>query len=392
MVVSGGAHGLVTRAIDVLDYQVIVGGGMINALGAVCQRVAPAYRYAIISDDQVARHWLPPAELAIRSAIPRSAITSTAVPAGESSKSRERWSQLTDWLLSEGAGRDTVIVALGGGVVGDLAGFVAATYLRGIPVIQVPTSLLAMVDASIGGKTGVDTPRGKNLVGAFHQPAAVIVDPATLATLPAGHVRAGIAEVIKHGAISDAAYFRLAASWAATIHRSSQREGGTPHGGFDWTGLPTVEVITRSVATKANVVNADPLERGRRQILNAGHTVAHALERESRYELLHGEAVAIGLVVEAELGEAAGITEGGTAHALRSALGGAGLPTSLPPGADPGRLVDAMRVDKKSRAGSLAFALLASIGTPAGSDASGWSTTLDEALVREVLSTPPPET
>jgi len=378
-----------THTIDVLGYEVIIGGGMIDALGSVCQRVAPAHRYAIVSDDQVARHWLTPATAAIEQAIGGVAISSTTVPAGEASKSRERWSQLTDWLLSEGAGRDTVIIALGGGVVGDLAGFVAATYLRGIPVIQVPTSLLAMVDASIGGKTGVDTPRGKNLVGAFHQPAAVVVDPGTLATLPASQVRAGIAEVIKHGAISDAAYFRLAASWGATIHRSAQREGGTTHGGFDWTGLPTLEVITRSVATKANVVNADPLERGRRQILNAGHTVAHALERESRYALLHGEAVAIGLVVEAELGEAAGLTEEGTAHALRSALGGAGLPTGLPPAADPGWLVDAMRVDKKSRAGSLAFALLASIGTPAGNDAMGWSTNLEEALVREVLSTPP---
>jgi len=364
---------------------------MLDALGAICQRVAPAHRYAIISDDQVARHWLTPATTAISSTNARAAISSTTVPAGESSKSRERWSVLTDWLLAEGAGRDTAIIALGGGVVGDLAGFVAATYLRGIPVIQVPTSLLAMVDASIGGKTGVDTPRGKNLVGAFHQPAAVVADPATLATLPATHVRAGIAEVIKHGAISDAAWFRLAASWGATVHRSAQRagDGGTESEAMDWTGLPTLEVIARSVATKADVVKADPFEKGRRQILNTGHTVAHALERESGYGLLHGEAVAIGLVVEADLGEAAGVTEAGTAHALRSALGGAGLPTSLPPGTDPDRLIEAMRVDKKSRAGSLAFALLASIGTPAGNDYHGWSTVLEEGLVREVLTSPP---
>jgi 3-dehydroquinate synthase len=387
MVAPGEPKELVSRAIDVLGYQAIVGGGMIESLGAVCQRVAPAHRYAIISDEQVARHWLARAAAAISTAIPRTAISSTAVPAGEQSKSREQWSRLTDWLLAEGAGRDTVVVALGGGVVGDLAGFVAATYLRGIPVIQVPTSLLAMVDASIGGKTGVDTPRGKNLVGAFHQPAAVVADPATLATLPAAHVRAGMAEVIKHGAISDATWFRLAASWGAAVHRSSQHEGGTE--AFDWNGLPTLDVITRSMATKAGVVNADPLEHGRRQILNAGHTVAHALERETRYALLHGEAVAIGLVIEAELGEAAGFTEAGTAHALRAALGGAGLPTRLPAGLDHGRLIDAMRVDKKSRAGGLAFALLASLGTPAGSDASGWSAVLDERLVRDVLSSPP---
>lgn len=374
-------------SIDVLRYQVIVGGGMLTALGAVSERVAPAYRYAIISDDQVARHWMAPAIAAISRAMPKAAISSTTIPAGESSKSREQWSMLTDWLLSEGAGRDTVVIALGGGVVGDLAGFVAATYLRGVPVLQVPTTLLAMVDASIGGKTGVDTPRGKNLVGAFHQPAAVLVDPIILSTLPAAHLRAGVAEMIKHGAISDPAYFTLAASWGATLHRFGHRESALPQEHFDWPGSQTLDVIARSVATKADVVNADPMEKGRRAILNTGHTVAHALERETNYALLHGEAVAIGLVVEAELGEAAGITAKGTAHALRAALGGAGLPTTMPAGVVPHRLVDAMRVDKKSRGGSLAFALLSSIGTPAGNDDHGWSTTLEEDLVLDVLST-----
>jgi 3-dehydroquinate synthase len=389
MVAPPAPDGLVTRAIDVLGYQAVIGGGMLKALGAVCQRVAPAHRYAMISDDEVAQHWLPTASDSITRTIRGAHVSTTTVPAGESSKTRERWLQLTDWLLSEGAGRDTVVVALGGGVVGDLAGFVAATFLRGVPVIQVPTSLLAMVDASIGGKTGVDTPHGKNLVGAFHQPAAVVVDPATLATLPAGHVRAGMAEVIKHGAIADANYFRLAASWAATVHHALQQAGGSTGTAFDWSGLPTLEIIARSVRTKADVVNADPLEHGRRQILNAGHTVAHALERESGYALLHGEAVAIGLVIEAELGEAAGVTASGTAHALRSALGGAGLPTGLPSGIGHAALINAMRVDKKSRAGGLAFALLASIGTPAGNDDVGWSTVLEERVIREVLAATP---
>ncbi len=368
-----------TRSIDVLGYQVMVGGGMLFSLGAVCARVAPVHRYAIISDDMVAQHWLPAASDAITGAIRGARVSTTTFPAGESSKTRERWLQLTDWLLSEGAARDTAIVALGGGVVGDLAGFVAATYMRGIPVIQVPTSLLAMVDAAIGGKTGVDTPRGKNLVGAFHQPAAVVIDPATLATLPAAHARAGVAEVIKHGAITSASDFQAAASWGANIHRTAQ------HHDFDWSSDGTIDVIARSVKTKADVVNTDPHEKGRRQILNAGHTVAHALERESDYSLLHGEAVAIGLVVEAELGEVAGITAPGTGSALREALGGAGLPTWLPPGANPERLIDAMRADKKSRAGSLAFSLLSAVGTPAGNDDKGWSMNLDEGLVRDVL-------
>lgn len=373
----------ISRAIDVLGYQVIVGAGMLDALAVVCQRVAPAHRYAIISDDQVAHHWLARADLALRSAIPRVAISTATVPAGESSKSREQWIRLTDWLLAEGAGRDTTVVALGGGVVGDLAGFVAATYLRGIPVIQVPTTLLAMVDASIGGKTGVDTPRGKNLVGAFHQPAAVVADPLTLSTLPAAHLRAGIAEVIKAGAIADAGLYRQAAAWGAAIHRALQREHSSH--GVDWSDQPTLDIITRSVATKADVVNADPHERGRRQVLNAGHTVAHALERETGYALLHGEAVAIGLVIEAELGEAAGITQAGTAEQLRAALGSVGLPTGLPAGLDTDGLMDAMQADKKSRRGQLAFSLLQSIGAPAGSEDTVWSTVIDEMLVRKTL-------
>lgn len=367
-----------TQSIDVLGYQVIVGGGSLNSLGAVCRRVAPAYRYAIISDDQVAQHWLAPAIASIAAAAPDASVTSVAIPAGEGSKTRDSWSQLTDWLLSQGAGRDSAIVALGGGVVGDLAGFVAATYMRGIPVIQVPTSLLAMVDASIGGKTGVDTEHGKNLVGAFHQPAAVVIDPATLGTLPAAHLRAGIAEVIKHGAISNVGYFRAAAAWAASAQSRSND--------FAWNGSDTIDVIARSVKTKADVVNADPHEKGRRQVLNAGHTVAHALERETNYTLLHGEAVAIGLVIEAELGEAASMTTSGTASALAEALGGAGLPISMPAGLNADRLVAAMRVDKKSRGGGLAFSLLKAIGTPAGSDSTGWSAQLDEQLVREVLA------
>lgn len=375
-----------TRAIDVLDYQVHVGPGLLWSLGATCIRVAPSPRYAIISDDQVARHWLATARDVVQSAIHGVQVLTATVPAGEASKSRDRWAALTDWLLSERAGRDTTVIALGGGVVGDLAGFVAATYLRGIPVIQVPTSLLAMVDAAIGGKTGVDTAHGKNLVGAFHQPRAVVADVLTLATLPAAHVRAGLAEVIKHGAISSLAWFRMASAFAAAVHRAAQHEAV-----FDWSGDQATDVIAQSVATKAEVVNADPLERGRRQLLNAGHTVAHAIERESGYAILHGEAVAIGLVVEAALGEAAGVTAAGTAETLRSALGDAGLPTRLPAGLDAGRLVDAMRADKKNRSGNLAFTLLAAVGAPAGSDDAGWSTAIDARLVRDVLTAGPGE-
>lgn len=367
------------HAIEVLGYEVLVGAGLVDRMGEICARVAPAHRYAIITDDQVAPHWLGRVEAAIAGATGAEPL-SYAIPAGEASKTRDQWAALTDRLLAAGAGRDTTIIALGGGVVGDLAGFVAATYLRGVPVVQVPTTLLAMVDASIGGKTGVDTPAGKNLVGAFHQPAIVLADTGTLATLSPAHRRAGMAEVIKHGAIADAAYFRLAAGWAAAVDHAT-RVGQA----FDWLGPQTLAAVGRSVAIKSEVVRADPHERGRRQVLNAGHTVAHALERETGFALLHGEAVAIGLVVEARLGERLGTTRAGTAHALESALGGAGLPTAIPPGLDPARLVDAMRLDKKSRGGRLAFALLQDIGVPAGGEERGWSTVADDAVVRDVL-------
>ncbi len=361
-------------------YEVAVGAGLLSRLGELIAEAAAAHRYAIITDDNVAPHWLDRAITAISRATGSDPLT-RVIPSGEASKTRDQWAELTDWLLAAGAGRDTTVVALGGGVVGDLAGFAAATYMRGVPVVQVPTTLLAMVDASIGGKTGVDTPVGKNLVGAFHHPALVIADPATLATLPAVHQRAGMAEVIKHGAIADAAWFRLAAGLGAAIHQAAVQGQA-----FEFTGSQVVAAVERSVAIKAEVVGADPREQGRRQVLNAGHTVAHALERETSYGLLHGEAVAIGLVAEARLGERAGITRTGTAEALVAALGGSGLPTEIPRGLDSGRLWEAMQVDKKGRGGRVAFSLLDEVGVAHGGDAEGWSVSLDEGLVREVLS------
>jgi 3-dehydroquinate synthase len=378
--VVGRATADPVSAIAVLGYEVLVGTGLLDRLGEICRRAAPAHRYAIVADDQVARHWLTRAQAALRDATGEPPLART-VPAGEASKSRDEWARLTDWLLAEGAGRDTTVIALGGGVIGDLAGFVAATYLRGVPVVQVPTSLLAMVDASIGGKTGVDTPAGKNLVGAFHQPAVVIADIGTLATLPAEHRRAGMAEVIKHGAIADASFFRLAAAWAAAVHQAG--EAGQP---FDWSGPQALAAVGRSVAIKAGIVRADPTERGQRAILNAGHTVGHALERETGFRLLHGAAVAIGLVAEAELGERIGVTASGTAEALRGALGGAGLPTAIPAGLDPGRLVEAMRVDKKTRGGRITVSLLREIGVAAGSDVAGWTSVVDEGQLRSTLT------
>ena len=241
------------------------------------------------------------------------------VPAGEASKNRAQWSALSDQLLDLAFGRDSAIVALGGGMIGDLAGFVAATYLRGIPCLQVPTTLLAMLDASVGGKTGVDTPHGKNLIGAFHPPAAVLADPLVLRTLPEREYRAGLAEAVKHGLIADAAYFAWLGASADAIARR------------DETTLATL--VRRSVEIKAAVVGEDERESGRRAILNAGHTVAHAVEHASDYALAHGEAVALGLVAECELAEAMGIGRRGLGADVSGLLGRLGLPVRLDQGA-----------------------------------------------------------
>ena len=269
-------------------------------------------------------------------------------PPGESHKTREQWAHLTDALLAASFGRDTTILALGGGVIGDLAGFVAATYMRGIPFVQLPTTLLAMIDASIGGKTGVDTSAGKNLVGAFHRPRAVLANASVLATLPVSHLRSGLAEAIKHGAIADAQYY---GSVDAMLPSIVDRRG---------TGLQ--ELIARSIEIKASIVRQDEREGGIRRNLNFGHTLGHAIESESGYSLLHGEAIAIGMVLEAMLGETLGVTAAGSAERLRGTLQKAGLPTAIPKSLDANRMLAATRTDKKSREGIVEYALIAEIG------------------------------
>lgn len=363
-----------------LGYPIRVGAGALAELGSTVSSCAPAHTVALITDAHVAAHWLSPAMDALAAGATAPRIVSRAIPAGETEKTRARWAELTDWLLGEGCGRDTTVVALGGGVVGDLAGFVAATYMRGVPIVQVPTTLLSMVDASIGGKTGVDTPAGKNLVGAFHDPAAVLADPMVLATLPARELRAGMAEVLKHGAIADRGYFEQAAAWCAD---TSQRI--TRGVAVDWADGTVQGMVARSVAIKAAVVAEDPREAGRRLVLNAGHTVAHALERATDFAVAHGEAVSIGLVAEAVLAERIGVARRGTAAILRKALAGAGLPVSLPQMPPADALLAAMRADKKGRGGRLTFALLASVGESAGDQAKGWGTPVAESDVLEAL-------
>jgi 3-dehydroquinate synthase len=305
-------------------------------------------RLHVVSDRQVAGlYWL-----GIRDGLVEAGFEPALyeVPSGEQSKSRARLEDLFDWLAERHAERREAVVALGGGVVGDLAGFAAATYLRGVPLVQVPTSLLAQVDASLGGKVGINHPRGKNLIGAFHQPILVLADPATLLTLPSRVRTEGWAEVVKHGAALDAAYFAGLERDANVLQHLSPVE--------------TTAAIARSVALKCAVIADDERERegGRRQILNFGHTIGHALESVSGYGYwLHGEAVAVGMVVAARVGRRLGLTPDDAVERLDELLEAFGLPTRCV-GMSADALIQAALWDKKVRGGSVRWVLLTALG------------------------------
>lgn len=364
------------RTISVLGYQVHVGPWLLDDVGRIGAEAAPARTYAIITDENVSVIAMPNVISSLRQFAPDSRMLVNAIVPGEQRKTRDEWARLTDWLLEHQCGRDTTIIALGGGVVGDLAGFVAATYMRGLPFIQVPTSLLAMVDASVGGKVGVDTPLGKNLVGAFHQPAAVVIDPTVLQTLPLEHKRAGMAEVVKHGLIADASYLVEAKTNAARVLDPRESE---------WHGEWLTALVARSVEIKAGVVTRDERERGLRQILNFGHTVGHAVEAASEFTILHGEAVAIGMAAEAALAEELEVAKPGLVAHVVMALEAAGLPTKIPASMDHEGLISLMQMDKKSRDRRLMFALPREPGEMAGADR-GFSIAATAAQVAEALA------
>jgi 3-dehydroquinate synthase len=357
------------RSIELPTYRVTIGGGALDQIGEIARVVAPAHRYAIITDDNVG----PLYSNSVRAALEGTRIEILTIAAGEAHKTRETWARLTDDLLAHGFGRDSTIIALGGGVVGDIAGFVAATYMRGVPYIQVPTSLLAMIDASVGGKTGVDTSNGKNLVGAFHQPAAVVADIGVLTTLPAEHLRAGMAEAIKHGVIADVEYFNMVSEVATNLAST------------DVAGNKMLELVARSVEIKADVVRRDERENGVRKTLNFGHTIGHAVERCSNYSVLHGDAVAIGMVYESMLAERLGVAEPKTSSRVRDVLQRAGLPVALPVSISVNDVVAATHGDKKARAGETEYALPLRVGAMAAEDR-GWSLAVPDAIVREILT------
>jgi 3-dehydroquinate synthase len=328
------------------SYPIHIGSGLL-ARGELVASAIPQLRAAIVTNQTVAPLYLD--RLAEALAAAGVVCVRVVVPDGEDHKEWQTLNAVFDALLAHRCDRQTAIVALGGGVIGDLAGFAAATYQRGVPFIQVPTTLLAQVDSSVGGKTAINHPRGKNMIGAFHQPQLVLADTDTLATLPERELRAGLAEVIKHGAIRDAGLF----AWLeANIERLLARDPEA-----------LAHAVRRSVEIKATLVARDERESGERALLNFGHTFGHAIEAGLGYgEWLHGEAIGAGMVMAGDLSARLGLLDRGSVERLRRLIDRAGLPV-LGPRFDTDRYAELMAVDKKARAGRNAFILLERLGS-----------------------------
>jgi 3-dehydroquinate synthase len=336
-----------TRIVEVAvagqPYAITIGSGLLGTLDGAA--LAPGHQAFVVSDANVAPLYLD----ARRARLGTHDVHANVLPAGEQEKTLARFGEVMAALAQAGARRDTTVFALGGGVVGDLAGFAAACWMRGVRCVQLPTTLLAMVDSSVGGKTAVDLPAGKNLVGAFHQPAAVVVDTDTLVTLPARELRAGLAEVLKYGAIVDPAFFDwIEAQAEALLTRDP---------------AALEEAIARSCAHKAAIVARDVHEQGERMLLNFGHTFGHAIETAQGYGgLLHGEAVAVGMVLAARLSSRLGLAPADDAARLSAALARLGLPVAVPDGLDAAGLLARMRLDKKAVSAGLRLILWRGIG------------------------------
>jgi len=330
------------------SYQVLVGGALLQLTGPRLAALGHRGRCGLVTSARVGKLYRAPVEASLRAAGFEPRVVE--LPDGEEHKTLETLGRLYDELLAAGIERRSPIVALGGGVVGDVAGFAAATLLRGLPILQVPTTLLAQVDAAIGGKTGVNHGLGKNLIGAFHQPCAVLADTDVLRTLPRREYVAGLAEVVKYAVIGDAALFALL---ERDLDALLQLETD-----------PLVRVIASCVRQKAAVVAADEREEsGGRAVLNFGHTVGHGVESLTAYRrFLHGEAVAIGMVAACRVSEALGISVPGVTARVQALLGRAGLPTELPVELRGPALAVAMRTDKKTVGGRVRFVAVEDVG------------------------------
>ena len=334
-------------------YSIAIGPGLLTD-GAALARHVRGRHVLLVSDSTVAPLYAATVREALHAARADLLVGTFVLPAGESSKTLDNFAAAIEALATLGATRDTCVFALGGGVVGDLAGFAAACWMRGVDCVQLPTTLLSMVDSSVGGKTAVDIAQGKNLVGAFHPPRAVFADTSTLRTLPTRELRAGLAEVIKYGAIGDP----LLIEWLdAECERLLAGDDAA-----------LAQAIARSCEHKAAIVERDPLERGERALLNLGHTFGHAIETEQGYgsphndNLNHGEAVAVGMVLAARLSAALGMAEAADTRRLVELLQAYSLPTTIPAGLAPPALLARMRLDKKNLAGRLRLVLWRGVG------------------------------
>ncbi len=343
---------VVPVALGSRSYEVRIGSGLIDNLGREISPLLKRRKVAVVTDETVAAHHLM--RLAKSLEAEGIAMTALALPPGEATKGWDQFTRCVDWLLEQKIERRDVVVAFGGGVVGDLVGFAAAVLRRGVRFVQVPTTLLAQVDSSVGGKTGINTSQGKNLVGAFHQPSLVMADIAVLDTLPRRDLLAGYGEVVKYGLLGDAAFF----DWL-------ERDGPRVISGDEAARL---HAVTRSVEMKAGIVSRDETEQGERALLNLGHTFCHALEKATGYSdrLLHGEGVAIGCALAFELSQRLGLCSQEAPSRVRAHLKTMGMKTDL---ADiPGDLPDAagllrlMGQDKKVVDGKLRFILARDIG------------------------------
>ncbi|HEX5507506.1 MAG TPA: 3-dehydroquinate synthase [Pseudolabrys sp.] len=342
---------IVPVALGARAYDIVIGRGLLSSLGERIKNLRPAAKAAFVTDVTVAKHHLAPAEAAVRSA--GIASTSIVVPEGEGSKSYATFERVCEAIIGARIERGDLVVALGGGVIGDLAGYAAASVRRGLDYVQVPTTLLAQVDSSVGGKTGINSAQGKNLVGAFHQPILVLADTTLLDTLPQRVFRAGYAEVAKYGLLGDTAFF----SWLEASAKDV------------FSGKPARDhAIAVSCRAKAGIVARDERETGERALLNLGHTFGHALEAGAGFSerLLHGEAVALGMVLAFEFSARKGLIGAQDARRATAHLASAGLPTHLNdvPGGVPGvdTLMDLIGQDKKVKRGKLTFILVRGIG------------------------------
>lgn len=350
------------------SYDIVIKEGVLSEVAHYIKNENLAYRFAIITDDNVGSLYGEKLHREFLGHGLESQII--AFPAGEKNKNRETKSWIEDRMLENNFTRDSAVIALGGGVVGDMAGYVAATYTRGVPYIQIPTTLVACVDSSIGGKTAVDTPHGKNLIGSFYQPLRVYIDVATLSTLDEKEIREGLAEVIKYGVISDGSLFSYVEDNLDEI--------------FSYDCEALTHIVKRGCEIKARVVEKDERESDLRKILNFGHTIGHAVENLSDYAISHGQAISIGMVAEGKLALEMGLWKENDLVSLTALLEKTGLPTKMPEGMDIKKIIDTMKLDKKSRAGRIEMVLPKDIGAMSKTR-DGYAHKIDESLIEKAL-------